>query len=139
MKFGDLLEVGNGIWAILALWLTVFLIYHLAVVRAQRRLAWRRFIIGLPFSMQIAVGTFVVSLAILLTRSIIWWARYRHDGNLDLLVPETQFYFAGVALGAVGFLCILRSVSQPAFGKWPWVGAICNVTAYLIWWGSKFF
>lgn len=138
MMFADLLEVANGVWALLALWLSIFMVYHLMIVRMQRRIKWSRFITGLPLSMQVAIGTLVISVAVFMTRIVIWWARYRHGGDLDLLMPETRVYLSGTALGIVGFLCILRAVSQPIFGHWPWVGALVSAVLYLGWWGWKF-
>jgi hypothetical protein len=138
MNFADALEAANGVWALLALWLSVFMVYHLVVVRMQRRIKWKRFITGLPLSMQVAVGTLVIALAVFMTRVVIWWARYRHNGELDLMMPETRIYLSGTALGAVGFLCILRAVSRPVFGHWPWAAALASSAAYLVWWGWKF-
>ena len=72
-------------------------------------------------------------MAVFLTRAVLWWSRYSTDGG-DLLMPHSAIYAGGTALGIIGFLCILRSVSQPTFGHWPWVGALMSSAAYLIWW-----
>lgn len=138
MNFGAVLEAGNGAWAILALWLSIFMFYHVAAVWMQRGISWRRLITGLPLSMQVAVGTLVVAVAVCETRGALWWSRYQHNGDLDPLMPESWLYLSGTALGIVGFLCILRAVSQPIFGQWPWVAALCSTAAYLALWGSKF-
>lgn len=134
MNFGDLLEVGNGIWAVLSLWLSSFLLFHLLVVRVQRKISWNRFLFKLPFSMQLAVGTLVVAVAVLLTRTVLWWARYRHSDDLNLFMPASVTYLFGTSLGIVGFLCILRTISQPSFGRWPWIGALLSVAVYVAWW-----
>jgi hypothetical protein len=140
IRFGDVLEVSNGVWAIIALWLSVFLLYHLLTVRYQRKIIWGRFILGrMPLSMQIAVGVLVISVSIFVTRGIISWSRFKNGGNLDLQVTETGFYFAGVLMGIIGFLCVLRTVSNPTFGKWPWMAAIVSALVYISTWALRFF
>jgi hypothetical protein len=136
MTFGDLLEGGNGLWAISAAWLSCFMIYHVLRVRAQRKIPWRRLIFNfrVALSVQIALGTLAVALAIFLTRAVLWFARHYYPPDLDLYMPHSAIYAGGTALGIIGFLCILRSVSQPVCGHWPWVGALASGVAYIIWW-----
>lgn len=136
MTFGDLLEGGNGVWAVLALWLSCFMLFHILVVRVQRGISWWRLLFNfkLQLSMQVAMGTFAVAVAIAMTRSVLWWARYSNTGDINFLMPHALIYWFGTMIGIVGFLCILRSVSQPTFGHWPWVGALTSSAAYLIWW-----
>jgi hypothetical protein len=140
MTFGDVLEVGNGVWAVLAGWLTAFMIYHVLVIRVQRGIDWHRlfFNFNLPLSMQMALGMLAVAFAVFLTRLVLWWARYLHSGDIDLLMPQNVFYLSGTLLGIVGFLCIIRTVSHPTLGHWPWVCALVSSMAYLAWWSIKF-
>jgi hypothetical protein len=136
MTFGDLLEGGNGLWAVVALWLSVFMVYHVLIVRMQRQIPWRKMLFNfkVPLSIQVALGILAVAVAIFSTRYVLWSARYFHSIDGDLMMPHSAVYAAGTALGIVGFLCILRSVSQPTFGHWPWVGALISITVYAIWW-----
>jgi hypothetical protein len=138
MTFGDLLEAGNGVWAVLSFWLSMFMLYHVLIIRVQRRITWAQLLLNfkLPLSMQVAVGTLTVAAAIFMTRVVLWYARYRHSGDLDLLMPESGVYLVGTLLGIVGILFILRSVSQPTFGHWPWVGALTSATVYIAWWSA---
>ena len=139
VRLSDLLEAGNGVWAIVTFWLSIFLIYHIGIVRLQRRVKWRRFFTGLPLSMQIAVGMLAAASAVCLTRFVVWFARWRGGGPVEMAMLETWFFLGGIGLGVVGFLCVLRAVSFPAFGHWPWVGALASMAIYLVWWGSRFF
>jgi hypothetical protein len=136
MTFGDLLEGGNGLWAIVALWLSVFMIYHVLVVRSQRGIPWHKMLFNfkIHLSVQIALGTLAVAGAIFLTRAVLWQVRHFPEPQIDLLMPHSAIYAMGTALGIIGFLCILRSVSQPTFGHWPWVGALVSSGVYLVWW-----
>lgn len=140
MTFADVLEAGNGVWAILAAWLTAFMVFHVLVIRVQRKIRWPRllFNFSLPLSVQMALGVLAVAGAVFATRAVLWWVRHIHAGNMDQWMPESAVYAGGTALGIVGFLCILRTISQPTFGHWPWVGALASVTVYLVWWGSSF-
>ncbi len=137
IKFGDFLEAGNGLWAILALWLAVFLVFHILVVRVQRKVNWARFFFKLPLSMQLAMGLLGAAGAVFMTRAVLWWSRYKHAGDLDLLMPEVWVYGAGIGLGIVSFLCILRTVSHPAFGHWPWLAALASCFVYGGWWVAR--
>lgn len=124
MTLSDLLDAGNGVWAVLALWLSAFMIFHVLAIRAQRKIRWSRllFNFSLPLSVQLALGTLAVAGAVFLVR-----------------MPHRGVYAAGTALGVIGFLCVLRTVSQPTFGQWPWMAALASSAAYLAWWVAKFF
>lgn len=137
MKWQNILEMGNGVWAIVALWLIIFLTYHLLKVFFLR---WpRRGIFDQPQSVKLAVGVYVVAWAILITRGVIWWGRSSNGGKLtDLEANGVNIYTAGVALGIVGFLCILRTVTRPNFGHWPWLAALFTVFIYIVNWGHHF-
>lgn len=140
MTLSDFLEAGNGVWAILAGWLTAFMVFHIVAIRAQRGIDWHKllFNFSLPLSVQMALGMLAVALAIFMTRLILWWARHVHAGNVDLMMPHSPIYWGGTMIGIIGFLCILRTVSQPTFGHWPWVGALVSTMAYLAWWSWNF-
>ena len=136
MNFSAVLEAANGVWAILALWLTAFMIYHILKIRAQRRISWRRVLLdfSLPLSVQLAFGVLVVAVAVLVTRGLIWFARIQNGGNVDAIIAQSGSYLFGTALGVAGFLSILRTISQPTFGHWPWIGALASSGVYLAWW-----
>lgn len=136
ISWRNILEAGNGVWALTALWLTVFLIYHLLIVRMQRKIKWTK-ILQLPLSMQLALGMLVVSISILTTRGIIWYSRYTNNSTFAPQATDTTVYVLGTILGVIGFLCILRTVTRPILGHWPWVGSLLTSGAYLIWWALK--
>lgn len=137
MGWNEAAEMANGVWAILALWLFIFLTHHLVIVWKQRRLPLTKFV-SLPLSMQLAFGMLIVALAIFITRSIVWWQRYSHDGVLNDQATTTLTFLLGTGVGIVGLLCILRTVSKPIHGHWPWLSALASVTVYFLWWVSEF-
>jgi len=132
MDWRHVLEIGNGLWTIVSAYLVVFLAYHLFVVGAQRRIkvsGW----LTLPLSMQLAVGTWIACAGVLMTRAVVWTARYSNDGFLQLDDIETTFFSLGVFVGLAGFLCILRVTTRPMLGHWPWVSCIVCCSFYLLW------
>lgn len=138
--WNDLLEVANGVWSIVALWLAIFLGYHLLKIRERKNLPWSR-IFNLPVSMQLAVGTLIVSSAIFINRSALWFESSKHGGDVELSYLDSAWcwFLVGTIFGIAGFLCILRTVTRPMLGHWPWVGALLNVAVYVAWWAAKFF
>jgi|SRR5579859_2052551 len=129
MEWTYLLEVGNGLWAIVSAYLVVFLAYHLIVVAGQRKVAWREW----PLSMQLAAGVWIAVFGVLTTRSVVWSSRYANDSYL-LLTPLGSVVFGlGVFAGLVGFLCILRVATKPMLGHWPWISCLICCSFYLLW------
>jgi hypothetical protein len=132
MQWRHALEIGNGLWTIVAAYLVVFIAYHLIVVGAQRRLKigdW----LNLPLSMQLAFGTWVAGVGVLMTRAVVWTARYSNDGFLQLDDIETAVFSLGIFVGLAGFLCILRVATKPVLGHWPWVSCLTCCSFYLLW------
>lgn len=137
LGWNEAAEMANGVWSILAFWLSIFLTHHLFIVWRQRRIPVTRFV-KLPLSMQLAMGMLVVTLAIFITRSIVWWQRYSHNGVLNDHATATLAFLVGTGIGIIGLLVILRTVSKPIHGHWPWLSALASVIAYFTWWASGF-
>lgn len=132
MEWRHVLEIGNGLWTIVSVYLVIFLAWHLFIVGAQRRIkvmGW----LNLPLSMQLAVGTWIACGGVLITRAVVWGARYTNDGFLQLENGETALFALGILVGLVGFLCILRVTTKPMLGHWPWVSCLTCCAFYLLW------
>lgn len=139
MTGADILEVGNGVWAILAAWLTIFMAFHVLIIRMQRKIKWSMLLFNfrLPLSVQMALGTLAVAFGVFLTRFVLWLIRFESHGEVYIGTPHSFVYGLGVAIGVVGFLCMLRTVSQPTFGYWPWIGALTSAGIYILWWAVR--
>lgn len=132
LEWRYLFEIGNGLWSIVLVHLVVFLAYHLVKVGFQRRLrvsGW----LSLPLSMQLAVGVWVASLGLLITRFVIWISRYTNHGTLSPGEGDGTAFFFGTVIGLVGFMCILRVATKPMLGHAPWVSAMFWSAVYLAW------
>lgn len=133
-SLGQMLELGNGLWAITTAWLTVFLAYHLAKVGAQRRIGWARWLFRLPLSMQLALGCWVASLGIMVRSTAIWADRASGGGALSEYGDASPPLFMGTVLAVVGFMCVLRTATRPMLGHWPWVSAVAAMVVYIAVW-----
>lgn len=134
MKWTDsrhLLEMGNGVWAIVCVYLVVFLIYHITKVGLQRRI-WRKWK-SPPLSIQLAIGVWIASTGIAGTRAVTWWSRYSHEGNIDMHDFDTAAYVLFTVIGVIGFMCILRVSTRPMLGHTPWIACLITCAAYIAW------
>jgi hypothetical protein len=126
------LEIGNGLFSIVCLFLTVFLAYHLLKVGVQRRI-WRKGLFDLPLSMQLAVGFWVCSFGVFISRVIPWASRFANDGHIQLRALEQAGFVMGTFIGLTGFFCVLRVVTRPMLGQWPWILCLFCCVTYLTW------
>ena len=126
------LEIGNGLFSIVSLFLFVFLAYHMIKVGAQRRVL-QKGLFHLPTSVQLAVGIWVSSLGMLGTRAIPWASRFMNDGYIQLRYIEQIVFVIFTFVGLAGFMCILRVATRPMLGHWPWVLCLACCVIYLSW------
>lgn len=132
MEWRYVLEIGNGVWTIVSLYLVVFLAYHLIVVGIQREIEigdW----IKLPLSMQLGVGMWIAALGVLISRATVTVARYSNEGFIQFDYGETLSFALGIFIGLLGFMCILRVATRPMLGHWPWVSCLACCAFYVMW------
>lgn len=132
LDYRHYLEIANGLWMIIAFWLIVFLAYHIIVVGKQRHIHGKKWI-DLPLSMQLAVAVWFSSVGICTTRIIIWWSRFQNDGYVEMQSFDTFGFLIGTMIGLAGFLCLLRVVTRPMLGDWPWTSALTCCALYILW------
>lgn len=131
MSWRYVLEMANGVWTIVSIWLVIFLAYHLHRVGIYRR--------GFDSrdddngSLQLAIGIWIVAIGVLVTRMVVWASRFSNDGFIELKQLETTSFVCGTIIGLIGFLCILRIVTKQMMGDWPWISALVCCTIYVGW------
>jgi hypothetical protein len=128
------LELANGEWVIVCLCLLAFLIYYLLHVgRAYKLLTVRR-VIRLPMGMRLAIGIAVVCVGMISRSAPIWYDRFTHDGVLTSISMMEKALLIGTAISITGFCCIMRVVTRPMLGNWPWMLTLALMTGYWLLW-----
>lgn len=126
------LEVINGDWALESFALMLVCLGYLFHELNSRKLwaelgshgfmfwRWR---LDWTVGMRVAAAIATLSSGIFITRSTIyiWRAIY---GAGDFGMGQLIALILGAALGAVGFLCAIREISMPLYGRCPWIATL---------------
>lgn len=123
------LEISNGIWTILAIALTIVCVAYLQhEIRARdafRRWRWTQ-------GMRVAIALATLAIGDAICRSMIYIWRHFYNGG-----PFTDPQFSVLAFGAivstVGFACAIREISEPLFGRAPWVITAVVAATFIAW------
>lgn len=118
------LELINGNWGIAAFALMVICMLYLKHELTARHI--------LPFGdrtrltdgIKIAMAIFTMSSGIFI-RSLETWRWRLFGGDLDQL-----WLIVGGTLAVVGFLCLIREMSGPLFGRAPWLCTLAVMVLY---------
>lgn len=122
-----LLELSNGIWTILAASLAIVCLFYLQhEIRARNALVRWRWTHG----MRVAVSILTLSVGDAITRAMIFIWRHSYGGG-----PFTNAQFGVLTFGAIistiGFACAIRELSEPLYGRGPWIASTVLVVAFL--------
>lgn len=129
------LELLNGNWAIASASLMVICFGYLWHESSARetllRMDWRNRPAGTRVTqgMRVAVALFAASLGILI-RSVETW-RWRFFGG-DIADLSQGWLMLGGVIAVIGFLCAIREISQPLYGRGPWVWTLVVVVIFNI-------
>lgn len=115
------LEMMNGNWAILAIFTTFFLGFHLWDVSRRRGVTIQQWFTDLPQSMQLAVALFTISVGVVLSRAPVWYWRFTSNGDPARLGEIKIWLTLGAAIGCLGFMCAIRVITRPMMSHWPWL------------------
>lgn len=127
------LETVNGVVAILTFFLLIFLTMYLFSELRRRHLAWRALMMSLPIGMSLALALYVEKVGALLTRVVVWvWRRLGAGGaGGPMSHVQLQAMLLGAVLMAIGLLMLIRVLSKPRFGNWPWIVSGCITVGYV--------
>lgn len=128
------LEVLNGNWGIASLALMMICFIYLGnelIARRQRHsgaplLSRSRLTLG----MRIATALLTLSLGIFVRSAETWRWRFG-GGHLDDL--NQGWLVMGDVIAVVGFLCAIREISGPLYGRAPWVSTLVILVVFNIW------
>lgn len=125
------LELLNGNWGIASLALALICcIYlrHELLARHQRHsgeaiLSRARLTLG----MRIATALLTLSIGIFIRSAETW--RWRFSGGV---LPDLSqgWLIAGDVIAVIGFLCAIREISEPLYGRAPWVCTLLSLVAF---------
>lgn len=129
------LEILNGNWAIVSLSLMVICVAYLWHEGMSRGTFFRIDRRSRPEGtrvtqgMRVAVALLTVSFGVFI-RSLETW-RWRAGGGGNDISNLSQFWLmVGGALAVIGFLCAIREISQPLFGRGPWVWTLVVIVLF---------
>lgn len=109
------------------LWLVLIGIY-LSREATRRDKHWFDFF-HLPEAMDFMVAVFIADAGVCLRSLIIW--NWRRTGAGEFNEAEMVGLIVGGALIVLGFLCKIRSFSEPSYGRRPWLAA-AGLTALVL-------
>lgn len=129
MAQNTILEVTNGVVAILVFCLLVWLAEHLRWELRYRSLTWKMVLFGLP-SVAIAAALFFEKLGTLTSRTVVFVWRMS-GGNGPFSELENSLLIVGSFLTASGLLWMIAILSRPRFGEWPWRASAALAASYV--------
>jgi hypothetical protein len=116
-----ILEQINGAAALLTFCLLVFLSFYLWDWRVYKRPArLRTLLTGLPPALALASIIYLETLGTLITRATVWGWRLSTRGTVPFTYLETSFLLLGAFMTSAGILLMIRLLTSPRFGGWPW-------------------
>lgn len=124
------LELLNGSWTIILLWVTVFLVDHLKHAYVRHDLRLRDLLFALPESMQLGFAVLVLTICSEIVRGTVWYWRLSTGGTAAFTPIQNVALALGGIVGTVGFLCVLRLTSRDRHGNWPWIAALASAAVY---------
>lgn len=122
------LEVINGSISILTYFVLLFLGYYLITELGLKRFTWKNLFI-ISTAIGLAFSLFIEQLGSFLTRMIIWFWRMA-GANVPFTPTQNGMLVLGAAITMVGLIMMIRVLSRPRFGEWPWVIATAIVVSY---------
>lgn len=131
LEMNFILETVNGVVMILSAFLLVCLTLYLIMQIRRYKLPWN-FVLGMaptavPATVLAAVvlgaALYVEKTGMLLTRLAVFsWRRFGNgEAGGSMNVTEREVLMAGTILSAVGALWLIRILSKPVLGEWPWI------------------
>jgi hypothetical protein len=118
-KLNFTLEIINGSISILTFFLLFFLVVYLISDLKREGFSVKVFFL-MSTAVSLVVALFVEKLGALTTRTVIWIWR-AHGGNLPFSTLEDILLVVGAVFTAAGLVMMIRVLSRPRFGEWPWI------------------
>lgn len=125
-----ILELINGSISILTFFLLLFLTIYLKYDLHRANFTWKTFFLS-STAVSLVVAMFFDKIGTLMTRTVIWAWRVK-GGTIVLNGIEDLFLVTGAFFTALGSIMLIRVLSRPRFGNWPWLISALFVIGYVI-------
>ncbi|HXP66173.1 MAG TPA: hypothetical protein VN815_11925 [Steroidobacteraceae bacterium] len=126
------LEQVNAAASLLTFSLLIFLTFYLWDWLVYKgRTPWRALLIGLPPAIALAALLYLDKVGTLLTRSVVWMWRVFGEGVVPFTDAETFFLLGGSLITSIAVLLMIRLLTRPRFGDWPWMASASITCLYL--------
>lgn len=122
------LEVINGSISVLTYFVLIFLGYYLVSGFGRHQFTWKNLFI-ISTAIGLAFSLFIEKMGTFLTRTIIWLWRVA-GAQVPFTVAQNVVLIVGALLTMMGLLMMIRVLSRPRFGNWPWATAAIIVATY---------
>jgi hypothetical protein len=130
LKFA--LELLNGTTTLLSFFLLIWLSFYLYERYHERDgvTLWSMFF-GISGAVSLALYLYIEELGLFLTRLVVWV--WRMDGAEHPFTDTQNIVFiTGGFLFSLAILLMIRVLSRPRFGEWPWFMAGLITTVYVV-------
>lgn len=126
------METLNGVFVILlanaCIWLTYYIfeqkrIHSVSLIKVTTEDG--------PLGVRLAIPMLTLKFGLLL-RAVIWGWVELGPGHKDLQLSEFLIVVFGSLLVVAGFLCLIRVLTKPRFGSWPWLVVGAVVLMYVV-------
>jgi hypothetical protein len=121
-RLNFILEQANGSTSVLTFALLVFLTFYLCDWLHYKKMNFlAAFFVGLPPAIALASILYLEKVGTLMTRLVALVWRMTGGGKTPFTLVQTYFLLAGAIVTAIGLLLMIRLLTMPRFGNWPWL------------------
>lgn len=127
------LELINGVAVILTVCLLIFLTFYLGDWLAYKhRSGWDALLIGLPPAIALASLIYMNEVGIVMARLVGWVWRAFYNGAIPFTPMEVGFIIAGCLISSTAIIFMIRLLTLPRLGNWPWIASAIAAVVYVI-------
>lgn len=132
-----ILETVNGVVLILSFTLLIVLTGYIVAKFREQKVPVHQVLMSVPAAhtvLALALALYLDKLGVLMTRMAVWTWRRFGDGLVGGPMNDAQIYLLmiGTPLSAIGLLWLVRILSRPRYGDWPWMVSSALATIYLV-------
>lgn len=130
MELNFFLQVANGAIAMLTFFLLFFLFVYLHYDIRRDGFKFKTFFL-MSTAASLVVTIAIEKLGTFFTRLAVWI--WRGHGGVDAFsTTENALFVLGAMLTAFGLVLMIRVLSRPRFGDWPWMFSVTMAAIYVV-------